>query len=201
MQTITRSASFAASALVATTWSAMPSSATRLRVASERAVATISLHRALRARRARDRGADQAGSADQSARRFEAEGSRSLLCPSIDLRTLARMNSASALHHQPVRPPRCRPSCAGIRAGGRRRRGAGSGRGWSGTRRRPPRSGPWSSGKWIRMKFAMLGVTVEPELAHLVGQPGEPFLVVGARRLDVRGVVDRRDRRPPSPAS
>ena len=42
MQTITRSAPFAASALVATTLSAMPSSTTRLRVASERAVATIS---------------------------------------------------------------------------------------------------------------------------------------------------------------
>ena len=42
MQTITRSASFTASALVATTLSAKPSSTTRLRVASERAVATIS---------------------------------------------------------------------------------------------------------------------------------------------------------------
>ena len=38
---MTRSAPSTASALVSTTWSAMPSSTTRLRVASERAVATI----------------------------------------------------------------------------------------------------------------------------------------------------------------
>ncbi len=39
---MTRSAPATAAALVSTTWSAMPSSATRRRVAAERAVATIS---------------------------------------------------------------------------------------------------------------------------------------------------------------
>ena len=41
-QAMTRSAPAAAAALVSTTWSASPSSATRRRVAAERAVATIS---------------------------------------------------------------------------------------------------------------------------------------------------------------
>ena len=41
MQTITRSAPSTAAALVSTTWSAIPSSATRRRVCGERAVATI----------------------------------------------------------------------------------------------------------------------------------------------------------------
>ena len=57
--TITRSAPAAAAALFSATWSASPSSATRCRVAAERAVATISRTTPCRACCARDRGADK----------------------------------------------------------------------------------------------------------------------------------------------
>ena len=121
MQTITRSAPSTAAALVSTTWSAMPSSATRLRVAAERAVATIVLHDALRARRARDRGADQA---DADQRQAVEEGLCHAVTPS------SPMNSASAFDHEPVRLLAADRHAQRIRQLDRPRRGAGSGRAW-----------------------------------------------------------------------
>ncbi len=166
MQTITRSASFAASALVSTTWSAMPSSATRLRVASDRAVADDRrAPRPARARRARDRGADQADTDER-----ETVEQRIARIVHAFLPT----KSASAVDHQAVRLLGADRHAQRIRQAGRRRPAAGSGRAWSGTRRRPPRCGPWSSGKWISMKLAMLGVTSSPSLRDLFGQPGQP---------------------------
>ena len=83
---------------------------------------------------------------------------------------------------QALEPPadwllRCRWSCAGHAAGRNFSIRAAPGRAWSGTHPHHPRCLPFSSGKWIRMKFATLGVTLRPsfvtssvsQLRHLLG--------------------------------
>ena len=94
MQTMTRSAPSTAAALVSTTWSAMPSSATRLRVAAERAVATIE-RTALCARAARAI-EEPISPTPISARRFEERLGRRAGHPACP------MKSASACDHEPV---------------------------------------------------------------------------------------------------
>ncbi len=89
--------------------------------------------------------------------------------------------------------PRCRRSGAARSAARSRRRGAGSGRAWSGRHRRRPRCGPWLCGKWISTKFATLGVTSRPSLPISSVSQAQPAAVVRDRRLDVRGVLDRGD--------
>ena len=106
MQTMTRSAPATAAALLSTTWSASPSSATRRRVSAVRARRHDLAHRALRARRARDRRADQAD-ADQG--QAVEQGLRALWS-----RRHAGLAKKFFERARPPAgsPPRCRRSCA-----------------------------------------------------------------------------------------
>ena len=134
---MTRSAPSTAAALVSTTWSAKPSSATRLRVAAERAVATIA-RTAPCARAAR--------AIEEPIRPTPISARRLNRARSCGPRHLRPMNSASASttsrfgllgadrHAQRIRQLVGRDAAQDQAAAGR------------GRRRRPPRSCPWSSG-------------------------------------------------------
>ena len=180
---MTRSAPSTAAALVSTTWSAKPELGDALARRGGARGRDDRAHRALRARRARDRRADQA---DADQRQAVEDGSvRSRRLPH-ELR--------QRLDHQPIGLLAADASCAAHSAACRRRRGAGSGRAGSGTRRRPRRSCPWRSGKWISTKLATLGVTSRPSLRDLLASATRSHLSLCARALlDMRGVLDRRD--------
>ena len=120
METMTRSAPSAAAALVSTTWSARPSSATLRRVAAERAVAMIEpAAPCARAARAME---EPIKPVPISARRLK------MGFPLITAGDPCRAGIPPARRRRVGWPPRCRRSCATRSAACRRRRDAGSGR-------------------------------------------------------------------------
>ena len=183
MQRMTRSASLTASALVSTTRSTMPSSATRARVFSERAVVTISpASPCARAARAIE---PPIRPKPISAMRLNRSASRAHLrrhevAQALDDEAVGLLGADG--HAQRVRQAVIVQRPQHQAAPGEERIGVCRGLAFLG-------------GKWIRTKFATLGVTFRPSFVDLLRQPVAPFLGVRLRHLDMRGVLDRGHRR------
>src|SRR3984957_13190591 len=182
MQRMTRSASAAASALLSTTASTMPSSLTRARDFADRAVVTIS----------------PASPCARAARAIEPPISPKPI--SAILRnggvafTSMACEIAQGLDHEAVgllgadgHAQRVRQAVIGQRAQHQAapgQEGVGIGRGLA-----------LPGGEMDQDKIPDARRHLEPEFCYFLGQVVAPFLVVRLRHLLMRGVLERRDRR------